>query len=297
MAHAAIALPNESDSVVNAGHAGHWIDIENPGQGVIIEVLADRGQLAMAWFSFARGAPGNGSESGHRWFTALGRLEGNVAELALFRSTGGAFDRPDAVITEPTGTATLEMHSCSSATLGYSFADGTTGMLRLAKITDTGLCVMLSAQQQFPGFARLRAEAEAEFEDGMSVECRLDYIMEVSLADYDILGRMYTGTMGGEAARTVLDADGAGIGLIADAFSPVDVHVTGNRVEITSTLPPPTRTPLDQDSRFWAQLSRFTGIIGDDGAVSGSWLCSPFDTRGDGELFANGNWRLEPITE
>lgn len=288
---------SESGISFNAGHSGHWVDITHPGQGFIIEVLPKRGQVALAWFSFANGAPGEGIDFGQRWFTGLGPYHSDRASIVLFDTNGGVFAQPGNTITREIGDASIQMLSCTEATLEFIFDDGLSGVINLARLTDAGLCFTLSGQVSFPKFAYFRAVANAEFDDGMDVDCALDFIMEIEMESDDGYERHYSGSMGGEAARTVVDALGAGISFSADAFMPVDVRITGNRVNIQSTLPLLTRIPKDEDSRFWTQITLFEGDVESDGSVSGSWLCAPFDTRGDDSLFTAGRWWLEPIIE
>jgi hypothetical protein len=62
-------------------------------------------------------------ESGHRWLTALGAIEGARAELGVFLAQGGAFDSSDPPIQQPqarVGTMTIEFDDCVSGTVDYS---------------------------------------------------------------------------------------------------------------------------------------------------------------------------------
>jgi len=290
-----IAIAEVPGATINAGHGGHWIDTDNPGQGIIVEVLPQSRQLALAWFTWAEGAPGDGT--GHRWFTGLGGFEGDTAEISLFLSTGGAFAGPDPVDTSVTGQAIFRISSCDEAVLEYEFPGGPGGAINLAKITETGACTQLSGHDFFPTYAKLRAEAEAEFGDGFTVECLVDYFLEVELDGSSGGERRYTGTMGGEINRTVLDASGAGVSFFGDGFTPVEIVIAGSTLAIVSTYEQPSRLPKEEDSRFWSEITLFRGQIDAEGNVTGSWRCFPLDTRGDDSLIATGQWRLEPITD
>jgi hypothetical protein len=292
-----IAIAAEPETAINSGYSGHWVDLGHPGQGVIVEVLPVQKKLAIGWFSFANGAPGNQPLTAQRWFTGLGGYAGNQASLTLFDTEGGMFAQAGDVNTVAAGTASFRALSCTKATLNYQFNSGLEGVLDLVRLTPAGLCLALSGHDNFPLFAFFRAQADAEFQDGMSVDCELNYIIELELQSNDGFSRVYNGTLGGEARRTVIDSTGGGIGFMADAFGLVEVQLVGHRIDIRYLTELPDRLPSEADSRFWNHLNAFSGEIASDGRVEGSWHCAPLDTRGDESLFANGVWTLELSTD
>jgi len=291
------AAASEPVPAINAGHGGHWFDTDNPGQGFIIEVLADRGKVAVGWFSFAKGAPAEATHRGQRWFTGLGSYSGDTAELVVYDTNGGVFAQPGDVVTEPLGSATFRVESCLEAVLEFQLVDGNSGVISLNRLTAPLLCRMLEGQARFPLFAWFRAEASAEFDDGYTVECQLEFLMEVELLSDDGFRRRYVGALGGEARRRVLDDTGAGVSFAADAYIPGEIQLTGDRVEIQGTYARPDQVPRDEDSRFWNELDGFQGDLASDGTASGPWRCAPLDTRGDDSRFAPGRWWLEPATD
>ena len=108
----------------------------------------------------------------------------------------------------------------------------------------------------------------------------------------------YTGRIGGEARRSVLDRHGDGIGLMADLGGWTVVRLVGHdSVEIGA--PPPD----DVVERFWRELAFIAGSRrGDDiHTLSGSglWTCRPFDIPeggwADTTHDAPGTWTLGPV--
>jgi len=65
------------DFQINAGLNDAWYDPETAGQGFLITVFPDIGQMFLAWFTYDVERPGEGvtaqlGEPGHRWLTAQG---------------------------------------------------------------------------------------------------------------------------------------------------------------------------------------------------------------------------------
>ncbi|MBT8422352.1 MAG: hypothetical protein KJP03_04455, partial [Gammaproteobacteria bacterium] len=141
----------------------------------------------------------------------------------------------------------------------------------------------------------LRANAAGE-EEGLTVECGLDYIVdiagEVSRTDQVV---EYVGTMGGEARRSILRPDGSGFAIFADAFSEVQVLLLApDRVQINAINVPPD--PEGVSSRFWNELLKIEGRLTDDQIV-GDWVCAPLDTEingiNDNTVVIPGMWFSE----
>jgi DNA-binding beta-propeller fold protein YncE len=102
---------------INPGHAGAWFNPKTPGQGQLIDVEAESQFLFVSWFTFTDGASSSPDEP--HWFTAQGNYSDNTADLAVYESLGGRFDDPQAVSTEPVGTATLNFSDCGNGQLAY----------------------------------------------------------------------------------------------------------------------------------------------------------------------------------
>jgi len=103
-------------------------------------VLGDIGRVSFGWFTYASGAPAAPSGE-HTWYTALGPRRGDRADVILYRTTGGAFDRIDPVNTEAIGTAELQFSSCDEATLRYAFSAGASGEIPLRRVSARPGCV------------------------------------------------------------------------------------------------------------------------------------------------------------
>jgi len=105
----------------NDGRDGAWFDPATPGQGFLIDAHPNPSGddfLFLAWFTY-----GESTDSGQRWLTAQGPLVGSVASLVLYETTGGRFDDPQSVTTEPVGSVAIDFTDCSNALLTYSLSD------------------------------------------------------------------------------------------------------------------------------------------------------------------------------
>jgi hypothetical protein len=117
-----------SDAVtINAGMNDAWYNPATNGQGFLITVFPDIGQLFLAWFTFDAERPPPSAtavlgEPGHRWLIAQGPYRGDTAELRLFVTRGGVFDRIEPIAeTDPAGVGTLvlEFADCSEGLVTY----------------------------------------------------------------------------------------------------------------------------------------------------------------------------------
>ncbi len=123
--------------------SGNWYDPATSGQGVTVEVNTGSQVLFLAWYTYAPNGAGAGA-AGQRWYTAeqtVPLLPGmRTIPLRFFETTGGAFDAPTspAPSTDEVGSGTLTFHSCSSATLSYSFtkgsSSGASGAIALTRV-------------------------------------------------------------------------------------------------------------------------------------------------------------------
>ena len=103
---------------INAGHAGAWYNPDTSGQGQLIDVEPEGKFLFLSWFTFTDAASANPNEQ--HWFTAQGNYSGNHADLVVSETLGGRFDDPQAVSTEPVGTATLSFTDCGLGEMTYN---------------------------------------------------------------------------------------------------------------------------------------------------------------------------------
>ncbi len=138
---------------VNAGLNDAWFEPATRGQGMFINVLPDRGQLFLAWFTFdsqrpADDAPALVGAPGQRWLTALGPLRGNRAELTVSLTEGGTFDSPLPVpATSEAGRIVVAFSSCDQGMLTYQFpALERSGQIPIRRVVgdNVALCEALS---------------------------------------------------------------------------------------------------------------------------------------------------------
>ena len=152
--------PPTSPDLNQHGLTGSWFEAATSGQGIELEVFPNliapgTSLIQGAWFTFD-GAPA-GAADRERWFTFNGNgHSGNTSvPVTIFRNTGGNFNA--APMTQPSivGTGTLSFADCSSATLAYSFSDGSghTGSIALTRLTPNVTCTVGTAPATNADFA------------------------------------------------------------------------------------------------------------------------------------------------
>ncbi|MBT8048330.1 MAG: hypothetical protein HKN57_04895 [Xanthomonadales bacterium] len=128
---------------INAGMSDAWFNPLTNGQGFLISVFPQIGQMFVAWFTYDIERPADDIEAvigepGHRWLTAQGPYEGDTAELTIYQSVGGVFDAvTPAPVTDPAGegTMTIEFADCDTALLSYELTSlGLTGEIPIQRI-------------------------------------------------------------------------------------------------------------------------------------------------------------------
>lgn len=140
---------------MNAGLNDAWFNPQTSGQGFLITVFPEIKQIFMAWFTFDTERPPADvtsflGEPGHRWLTAQGEYEENVAELALYVTAGGVFDSAQpAAITDPYGEIMLDFSSCNAGMITYDIPSiDRQGSVPIERITldNVPLCYVLNQQ-------------------------------------------------------------------------------------------------------------------------------------------------------
>jgi hypothetical protein len=280
---------------INPGMSGSWYNPATPGQGMLIDVIPHRNEVVIGWFTFESSPPLALGSAEQRWLTAEGGFTGTRAELTVFNTSGGRFNSPRAVATEPAGTATLVFQSCTRATLSFALDGGPDGQIELLRLSPDVFCASAVASFALPSFFRISGEASGEDEAGNTAECRFDLLYEVFEASRLPGLTEYRGTGGGEVARTVLDNTGAGFAFFADFFvQDVEARVLrGNQLELDGP-----GKGVD-DSRFYLNLARFLGQLDEQGFAEGEWTCGPFDIEVGGytdlKQTVRGTWLIEPL--
>lgn len=132
----------EGDSIaINAGLNDAWYNPATPGQGFFVTVFPDIEMMFLAWFTYdterpADNAQANLGEAGHRWLTALGPYEGNVADLKIELTSGGVFNAANPATTSvDDGMIMVEFDGCNAATVMYDILSaGVAGEIPIERI-------------------------------------------------------------------------------------------------------------------------------------------------------------------
>lgn len=122
------------------GLTGAWFEQATAGQGFYIEVNPEINLLFAGWFTF-NNASSDTSEQ--RWYTIQGNYNPNGTSVtaSIIESTGGRFNKLDAVESQQVGEATIDFISCTSATLAYSFdSNGPMGTIPLSRVGPNVTC-------------------------------------------------------------------------------------------------------------------------------------------------------------
>jgi hypothetical protein len=144
--------------LITEGVNGAWANFDTLGQGILMEVYPDINLLFAAWFTWDTTQPDPGEtadvgDPNHRWLTAQGGYEDDLATLELSLTSGGIFDDPAEVATDPIGSMEIRFTACNEAEVSYDF-DGKSGafvMNRLANYNNA-TCEDLMGQQKVPFF-------------------------------------------------------------------------------------------------------------------------------------------------
>jgi hypothetical protein len=142
---------------INPGLNDAWFNPATNGQGFLITVFPDTGLVFLAWFTYDSERPPEDvtallGEPGHRWLTAQGPFSGDTANLVLFETAGGVFDRADpAPVTDQAGIGTLllEFADCRNGMVSYEIpALGLSGEVPIQRIVEDNvpLCEVLAAE-------------------------------------------------------------------------------------------------------------------------------------------------------
>jgi plastocyanin len=121
--------------------SGAWADLGNSGQGLVLEFNAPQGVAFGAWYTFLANAGTTAGAPGQHWYTLQAAMPATFTTLeniGIYDSTGGVFDAHATTTTTQVGSATITYHSCTSATMTYTFTAGpnagVSGTLELTRI-------------------------------------------------------------------------------------------------------------------------------------------------------------------
>ena len=141
---------------INPGLNDAWYNSATSGQGFLISVFPEIQQMFVAWFTYDTERPPEDvtaflGEPGHRWLTAQGPYDGDIANLTVFVTEGGIFDAAEpAAETDPAGdgTLTLEFVDCTEGLVNYEITSlGISGVIPIQRITpdNVALCETLAS--------------------------------------------------------------------------------------------------------------------------------------------------------
>lgn len=126
---------------INPGLNGSWFYPATSGQGFLIDVFPESGQMFLAWFTYdtelpSEDAAANLGNAGQRWMTALGPYSDNQAVLDIYQAEGGLFDMSSPVPVQTIdGTVIVEFSDCNSGIVTYDIPSiGREGVIPIQRI-------------------------------------------------------------------------------------------------------------------------------------------------------------------
>ena len=142
--------------VINNGLNDAWFNAATVGQGFFITVFPELGVIFLAWFTYDTERPLDSimaflGEAGHRWLTAFGNYEGNIANLNIELTQGGVFNSADPATTQDPnyGTIEIEFIDCSNAIVRYNIPSlGLMGEIPITRIANDNVPRCLAEQPQ-----------------------------------------------------------------------------------------------------------------------------------------------------
>jgi len=136
------------------GRNGTRIATNLAGQGLLIVVFEELKFMFVAWFTYDTERPLDDvmatlGEPGHRWLPAQGTYFGASADLDIFLTQGGVFDRPQPAPGEPMSIGGMSIigHDSMNTTMIYTMNDPPVqGSMELNRIVrdKQALCQQLS---------------------------------------------------------------------------------------------------------------------------------------------------------
>lgn len=111
---------------------GSWYDPANDGQGFQLDILDDEKTVIAYWYTYD--ADGNGDPS---WFLLQGQIIDGVADVTIYKTSGGVFMQSDPYSLEEWGSGQFSAVDCNHIELQFESGEaGTT--IPLTRIT--GVC-------------------------------------------------------------------------------------------------------------------------------------------------------------
>jgi hypothetical protein len=124
--------------------SGAWYDPATSGQGFIFDVNPLQHNFAATWYTFPDQPVSPLIDPGQRWFTLQAQMASGATSLSnvgIYAVAGGIFDAPDPVSVTRVGNADINLASCTSVTVKYTFDtgefSGKTGTINLQRTGPT----------------------------------------------------------------------------------------------------------------------------------------------------------------
>lgn len=146
---------DQAPFLINSGLNDAWFSPDTAGQGLLINVFPEIGQLFLAWFTYDVERPDSSTgatlgEAGHRWLTAQGEYKGDQAILDVYVTRGGTFDSAKPKVEyEKDGVIFLDFTDCYEGRVTYDIPSiQKQGIVRLQRVTpdNVPLCEALNEQ-------------------------------------------------------------------------------------------------------------------------------------------------------
>ena len=135
---------------INAGMNDAWYNPATSGQGFMLTVFPDLGQVFLGWFTFDTERPSGDitailGDPGHRWLTAQGPFDGSKAELTIYLTEGGVFDSAEPPATTDQngyGSMVVEFLTCNEARITYDIPSlGRSGEIPIQRIMEDNVAL------------------------------------------------------------------------------------------------------------------------------------------------------------
>jgi plastocyanin len=140
--------------LINRALGDAWFNPATGGQGFFIIVWEDIQTVFLSWFTYDTERPPEDVEAhlgepGHRWLTAQGPYQDDMAVLDVNLTAGGVFDSsnpaPDPAV--PVGTITIVWTGCNAGTLSYELPGlGLAGDIPIQRIVPDNIAACEAAQ-------------------------------------------------------------------------------------------------------------------------------------------------------
>jgi plastocyanin len=144
----------EPTFLINTALSDAWFDPLTGGQGFFIIVWEGIQTVFLSWFTYDTERPPEDvtailGEPGHRWLTAQGSYDGDMAVLDVFLTSGGVFDSEEPPVGPPVqvGTITIVWSGCNAGVLSYDLTSPMrSGEIPIERIVLDNVPACLAAQ-------------------------------------------------------------------------------------------------------------------------------------------------------